>query len=172
MEMKVLIAVFSEVIVLSLVSATDYESTWNMFCNENVTRSVVINTNGTDNQSCLTDEMTECSTLAYVLSNTTGLTEFSCLKVEVKDVSVVHYLPSGAPSLTAINFYIVSETGAAQITCSNTVESNGGNTSWVVQNAEVAIFKSLIFSNCNRRLAVDNVSNVFFQSVTFRLAQY
>jgi len=62
---------------------------------------------------------------------------------------------------------MVSDTDKVEITCSNTLESSG-NTSWTVQNAEVAIFKSLMFSNCNRRLAVENVSNVYFQNIIFR----
>ncbi|XP_065897687.1 uncharacterized protein [Dysidea avara] len=164
--MNVVIAVCSMMIALRLVSATDLESTWNMICNENVTRSVVISASGTDNQGCLTNELTECKTLAYVLNNTNSLNDVPCLKVGLKDVSMVHYLPSEAPSLTGINFYMVSETGRAQITCSNSVESSA-ITSWSMQNAEVAIFKLLMFSNCRKRLAIKDVSNVYFQDVTF-----
>ena len=165
-RMNTLVAVCGVVFVLSSVSATEHESSWNMICNENVTRSVVISDNGIDNQDCLSNRVSECSTLSYVLSSTRSLTNVSCLKVKLRDVSVVHYLPSGAPALTGINFYIVSETGRVQITCSNSVET--AITSYAVQNAEVAIFKSLTFSNCNRRLAVENISNAFFQDVTFR----
>jgi len=98
-KMKLFMPLCSAVIALSLVSATDYGSTWSMICYENVTksvpviyylRSVVINTNGgADNQDCLTNRMTECSTLEYVLNNVSSLSEFSCLKVIVKDVFVV-----------------------------------------------------------------------------------
>jgi len=158
----------------SLVSATA-ETNWMNIClrdttitrdSERVTAFVNINSiNGTDSRTCLIDENIDCKTLAYVFDNVHSL-NIACLQIILKQTDIIHFLPSGSPPLSNLSLYMVSEEGSAQITCPNNVENV--TTSWSMQNAEVAIFKSLIFSNCNKRLALVNVSNVYFQDVTFR----
>ena len=123
--------------------------------------------NGIDSRMCLIDENINCKTLSYVFNNVHSL-NIACLQVILKQTDVMHLLPSGSPLLSGISLYMTSEKGSAQITCPNNVECENITTSWSLQNAEVVIFKSLIFSNCKKRLAVVNVSHVHFQDVTFR----
>jgi len=135
---------------------------------ERVTALVNVNVNnGTDSRMCLIDENINCKTLAYVFDNVYSL-NITCLQIVLKQADVIHFLPNGSPSISNISLYMASEGGSAQIMCPNNVETENHTTSWSLQNAEVAIFRSLIFSNCNRRLALVNVSYVHFQDVTFR----
>jgi len=132
--------------------------------------ATVVNVNadyGIDSWMCLIDENINCKTLSYVFNNAHSL-NITCLQVILKQTDVMHFLPSGSPPLSGISLYMTSEKGSAQITCRNYVESENITTSWSMQNAEVAIFRSLMFSNCKKRLAVVNVSHVYFQDVTFR----
>jgi len=129
---------------------------------------VTVNANyGTTSRMCLINKNIDCKTLSYVFENVYSL-NISCLQIVLKQTNVLHFLPSGLPPLSGINLHMTSEEGSAQITCPNNAESENVTTSWSMQNSEVAVFKSLIFSNCSRRLAVVNVSHVYFQDVTFR----
>jgi len=171
------LSLYCFVFAFSLVSSAA-ETNWMNTClngttittrnSERVTALVNVNVNnGTDSRTCLIDENMNCKTLAYVFTNVHSL-NIACLQIVLKQTDVIHFLPSRSPSLSNISLYMASEGGSAQITCPNDVETENHTTSWSMQNAEVAIFRSLIFSNCNRRLALVNVSYVHFQDVTFR----
>ena len=121
---------------------------------------------GNDTNNCLINQTVHCKTLQFVLKH---IVEFStqptCLKLVLSRSSSNVTIPYNAPPLSDINLYFVSE-GDAVITC----ENNTGNaaTAWSIQNTTFVVFKSLQFSNCNRRLEVANITHVYFDNVTVR----
>ena len=126
-------------------------------------------TDGSDSESCLINPTVHCKTLGFVLNN--NITEYpqaTCLKLVLSKNSPSNFIPHNAVTLANVSLYFVSE-GDAVITCENgDINIENAGTAWSIQNASFVVFKSLHFSNCNQRLEIVNVTDVYFENVEIR----
>ena len=124
---------------------------------------------GSDSESCLINQTVHCKTLGFVLNN--NITEYdqaTCLKLVLSKNSPSHFIPHNAVTLTDLSLYFVSE-GDAVITCENgDIDMGNASTAWSIQNASFVVFKSLHFSNCNQRLEIVNITDVYFENIKIR----
>ena len=135
-------------------------------------RITIDSIDGNDSESCLINQTIHCKTLGFVLNN--NITEYAqatCLKLVLSKNSPSNFIPHNALTLTKVSLYFVSE-GDAMITCENdnriNVESGNSSTAWSIQNANFVVFKSLHFSNCNQRLEITNITDVYFENIKIR----
>ena len=125
--------------------------------------TITIDSDGNDDENCLTDQTVHCKTLQFVLNKLP--TQSTCLKIILRKNSLNHHIiPYNAPPLSGISLYLASEEDAV-ITCENNVT---GSTSWSIQNASFVVFKSLQFTNCNERLEIANMTDVYLENVIIR----
>ena len=124
---------------------------------------------GSDSESCLINQTVHCKTLGFVLNSVTEYstrTQSTCVKVVLSNNSLNHVIPHNALALTDISLFLVSE-GDVMITCEN-INVAVPATAWSIQNSTFVVFKSLHFSNCNQRLEIANVTDVYFENVKIR----
>ena len=131
----------------------------------------VDSSDGSDSENCLIDQTVHCKTLDFVLNNITNFyTQPTCLKLVLvtnhslqnTENAARHTIPYSAQPLSEISLYFVGEQDAL-ITCENSIGTSA--TAWSIQNATFVVFKSLHFSNCDLRLEIANVTDVYFENI-------
>ena len=164
-----------------LVDAQSCNITIDSIINENISARLewpwtitIDSSTGSDSENCLNNHIFHCKTLDFVLNNINDFyIQPTCLKLVLttnnsshKTKNAMTYtIPYNAQRLSGISLYFVGEEGAL-ITCQNGIGSTA--TAWSIQNATFVVFKSLKFSNCNQRLEIVNVTDVYFENIQVR----
>ena len=161
-----------------LVDAQTCNITIDSIINENISARLewpwtitIDSSTGSDSENCLKDHTFHCKTLDFVLNNINDFyIQPTCLKLVLttnnsSKNATKYTIPYNAQRLSGISLYFVGEEGAL-ITCQNGIGITA--TAWSIQNATFVVFKSLKFSNCNQRLEIVNVTDVYFENIQVR----